>query len=242
MLREQRIQAAWLIELDRPERRNALGKDMVKRIEASLSSAAADPSVRGVILASAVPGVFCAGGDLKELTASGVVPDDVLALRSLTDAIAQSSLPVIAAVDGEAIGGGTELALACDRIVVGAAARFRFEHARLGVTTAWGTTERLRQSVGFRKAAELLMWAAVLDGASAVELGLASDLCERPVDRALTLVGDLGPLDRDAIAGFKRLLRSEGGVVMREAEAALFRSLWGSKSHRKRLMERTRPT
>lgn len=159
---------------------NALNQARIDALVAALYRAAADDAVRAVVLASAVPGRFCAGLDLKAL--DGQSPD---AIRTLIDALypalvdAQRALgkPCIAAVDGTARGGGMTLAISCDLIVAGRDATFGYPEIDLGVLPAIHF-EHLHRIVGRYRAFDLLFTGRSFDAVEAQALGLVSRLVE----------------------------------------------------------------
>jgi enoyl-CoA hydratase/carnithine racemase len=151
-----------------------------------------------VVLASTGDGAFCAGADLGEIAERTV--EDVIDLRSQRtfEALANAPFVSIAAVQGPAVGGGFELALACDLRVVGPGASFRFPEIEMGLLPAAGGLTRLARMVGNARTKEITWLAQTLDGATAVRLGLAT----RSVPDARTGAADLGRelLTRDPLA------------------------------------------
>ena len=170
------IAGAVAVTLSRPERKNALGKDLVGTLERLLDDAAAlsPADARVLVLHSDVPGVFCAGADLKERR--GMRADEVRAavgrLRALTDAVDRLPMPTIAALDGAALGGGLELALACDVRVAGPGAIAALPEVRLGIVPGAGGTQRLSRAVGYARACELTFTARRVCWREGFKLGL----------------------------------------------------------------------
>lgn len=155
-----------LLTIDRAEKRNAVDADSCVELEARLRQFAAD-GARAVVLTGA-GGHFCAGADL-----SGV-EDSVFrrSLRSLLDALVQVPVPVVAAVEGAALGAGTQLAVACDLRVASADAKFGIPAAKLGLMVDHWTVQRLARLAGFGPAQLMLLAAEEVSGARAFELGL----------------------------------------------------------------------
>lgn len=167
-----------VLELHRPDRMNALSGDLVDALFESMDRVARDPAVRVLILTGAGDRAFCAGADLKER--KGMSEADVYRtvrrLRALTNAIAAVPKPVIAAINGYALGGGLELALACDIRLVSSNAIVGLTETRLGVIPGAGGTQRLARLVGPAKAKELIFTAKRLSADEAIALGVASEV------------------------------------------------------------------
>lgn len=147
-----------LLSLSRPAVKNALGKAMIEEMRAVVQSVADSSEVRAVVLRSTVPGVFCAGADLKERKAMAPeeVPGFVKKLRMTFDAVARLPQPVIAAIEGAAMGGGAELALAADMRVLGQDAVFALPETALAIIPGAGGTQRLPRLIGAAKAKYLI--------------------------------------------------------------------------------------
>ncbi|RMF95690.1 MAG: enoyl-CoA hydratase/isomerase family protein [Gammaproteobacteria bacterium] len=162
------------LTINRPERRNALSLALLDRIAAQLAAHRDDPGLRLVVVTATGERAFAAGGDLKELDA---VRDETQALamsrrgRAALDAIRDFPLPVVAALNGLALGGGAELAMACDLRVAAAHAELGFLQGRLNVTTAWGGGIDLLAAAGDRALA-ILLDAHRLPANEALALGL----------------------------------------------------------------------
>jgi len=186
------------LTLNRPEARNALNPSLRRALSESLEEADSDVDIGCIVLTGKGP-AFCAGVDLKSLseTESARFSSD-----PATD-IARCSTPVIAAVNGACIGGGLELALACDFIITAHEAVFADTHGGLGFVATWGLYDRLPRAVGVRQATELCLTGRRFDGREAVELGLAT--------RAVPL-SDLGQAATESaqrIAALDPLVRAE---------------------------------
>jgi len=169
--RDSRLQ----ITINRPERRNALSLDLIDRIAVAFTDFARDESLKCVVLTAAGDRCFAAGGDLKELDA--VRSDaDTLAMsrraRTALDAIRRFPVPVIGALNGHALGGGAELAMACDLRVAAPLAELGFLQGQLNVTTAWGGGIDLLALLGPARALALLLEARRIPAAEALQLGL----------------------------------------------------------------------
>ncbi len=199
-----------LLGLDRPGAKNALGRQLLGELEEAFGALAGDPGARVVVLHSLVDGVFCAGADLKER--AGMSPEEAEAfvkrLRAAFTALERLPMPVIAAIEGAALGGGLELALACDLRVAGAAARLGLPETSLAIIPGAGGTQRLPRIIGRSRAKELIFTARRLDGPEALAFGVV-DRCVEP-GRAL-----------EAALGLAREILPNGPVALRAAKAAI---------------------
>ncbi len=164
-----------LVTLNRPEARNALSSEVLGRLAEVMAAADADDSVDVIIVTGADP-AFCAGLDLKEL-GSGGGPGPMPDFRR-TDGtrgpFGSVTKPVIGAVNGVAVTGGLELALACDFLIASERARFADTHARVGIQPGWGLTVLLPEAIGMRRAREMSATGNFLDAATALQWGLVN--------------------------------------------------------------------
>jgi methylglutaconyl-CoA hydratase len=169
------LEGVSALTLRRPRARNALGRRLVRELASALDTLRQEPTTRCVVVRSSVPGVFCAGADLKEraaMTQRETVEFVCLLRRTFAD-LAALPMPTVAAVDGLALGGGMELALACDVRVASAASAFAAPEARLGVIPGAGGTQRLPRLVGASRAKELIFTGRRVGGSEAGMIGLA---------------------------------------------------------------------
>ncbi|XP_068095083.1 enoyl-CoA hydratase domain-containing protein 2, mitochondrial [Hyperolius riggenbachi] len=165
------------IVMDRPHARNSLGRVFVSEFFHSVESLRHDSSVRVVIVRSAFPGVFCAGADLKERakmtnSESALFVQD---LRKLMSEVAALPMPTIAAVDGFALGGGLELALACDLRIAASSAKLGLIETTRGLLPGAGGSQRLPRLIGIGLAKELIFTGRQIDGAQAYNIGLVNE-------------------------------------------------------------------
>ncbi|XP_010870334.2 enoyl-CoA hydratase domain-containing protein 2, mitochondrial [Esox lucius] len=168
----------------RQKARNALGRVFVAQMKALVSSLQSDSAVRVVVFRSLVPGVFCAGADLKERAEMNQSESDLFvhSLRSLMTEIALLPMPTVAAVDGFALGGGLELALACDLRTAAFSAQMGLIETTRGLLPGAGGSQRLPRAVGFALAKELIFTGKKVDGQRAVEIGLVNRATEQSPD------------------------------------------------------------
>jgi enoyl-CoA hydratase len=200
--------AAGVLALNRPRRANAYTEAALNELSARLTALIADDAVRVVVVTGAKPGTFCAGADLDEVRARTVKDALALTSRRVFDEIAACPKPTLAAIDGPAVGGGFELALACDARIATPRARFAFPETALGILPAAGGTWRLPRIAGDSLAREMILFGRELDAASALAAGVVGAIAEPDalwptidawVDRA-------GRCDAAALALAKRAL------------------------------------
>ena len=159
--------------LNRPKAMNALSKNLCANLISAIDAIKFDKTVRVLIIRSHAKGAFCAGADLKErakMTPAEVGPF-VAKGREIIGAWANLPMPVIAAVDGVALGGGLEMALACDLRVASSDARMGLTETKLAIIPGGGGTQRLPRVVGVAKARELIYTARILKGKEAEDIG-----------------------------------------------------------------------
>lgn len=173
---KERDKGIVVLELNRPEAKNALNRNLAANFFQAIDVIKYDTNVRVLIVRSMVPGIFCAGADLKErLKLTNLeVKIFVSQLRSLTNAVENLPMPVIAALDGAALGGGFELALACDMRTASDDAILGLVETRLAIIPGAGGTQRLSRLIGPAFAKELIFTAKTVTGAEALEMGIVN--------------------------------------------------------------------
>ncbi len=163
------------ITVNRPDKLNALSGAVIGELGAAIDQAVSDPDVGGVILTGAGR-AFIAGADISEL--AGQTPREGVARaragQAVFDRFERSPKPTIAAINGFALGGGCELAMACHLRIAGEFAKFGQPEVKLGIVPGYGGTQRLPRLVGTGRALQLLMTAEVIDAAEAYRIGLAN--------------------------------------------------------------------
>ncbi len=179
LILEERRNEVALITLNRPEVMNALNVDMVRSLQDRMKTLHFDPLVRVVILTGAGEKAFCAGADLKERATLGEnqVKEFIHDLGNLFSFIENLHKPVIAAINGIALGGGTELALACDMRVASEGASMGLTETRLGIIPGAGGTQRLPRLVGRGKAKELIFTGRPVGASEGERMGLINRVC-----------------------------------------------------------------
>ncbi|MEV7065211.1 crotonase/enoyl-CoA hydratase family protein [Streptomyces collinus] len=218
VVRTERIGSTLLITLDRPEARNAVNAATATALAAVLDELEADPALRVGVL-TGEGGTFSAGMDLKAAL-RGESPDvEGRGFGGLTES--RPDKPLIAAVEGFAMGGGFELALACDLIVAAEDARFGLPEVKRGLIAAGGGVIRLPERIPHHLAMEFLLTGEPVDGRRAGELGLANRVTGQgqAVAEALRLAERVASNAPLALAAVKRVVRAAEGASDEEAFA-----------------------
>ena len=211
-LQTQSLEADILqVRLNRPEAANALNTRMGRDLLALFMGLNADPrQARCITLSGTGERAFCAGGDLKERNGmtDAQWQDQHLIFEQMIRAIIDCPIPVIAAVNGAAYGGGLEIALGCDFIYASRTARFALTEVTLGIMPGCGGTQNLPRAVGERRAKELIMSGIAFSADEALQWGLVNRVCEPD-----KLLGDALEIARK-IAG-------NGPIAVRQAKHAI---------------------
>ena len=203
--------AVAVVTLNRPEAMNALSRALRSDLARVMREVNADEAVRAVVLTGAGTRAFTAGLDLKELgedTSNLGAANATSAEENPVRAIEQCTKPVIGAINGVAITGGFEVALACDILVASENARFADTHARVGIMPGWGLSQKLSRMIGISRAKELSLSGNFLDAQTACAWGLvnrvvpAADL----LTVAIKLAQDIASADPGMVSAYKRLI------------------------------------
>ncbi|XP_063701748.1 methylglutaconyl-CoA hydratase, mitochondrial [Culicoides brevitarsis] len=190
-----------VLGLNRAKAKNSFSVSLVKDLRSHIDSLAHDNKVRVLVLRSLVPGVFCAGADLKERAT--LTPTQVSAfvtsLRKLLSDIEQLPMPVIAAIDGVALGGGLEMALACDIRVAADNAKMGLVETKLAIMPGAGGTQRLPRVINAALAKELIFTSRVFNGVEAEKMGICNHSVQQNAEgnaafvKALALAEEILP-------------------------------------------------
>ena len=198
------------LTLNRPQAMNALSRELRAAIVAAFRDVQHDPAI-GVVILTGAGRAFCAGLDLKELGAAGVDPsatEAAVADGDIVTAMARCDRPIIGAINGFAITGGFELALACDVLIASSDARFADTHARVGIMPGWGLSQKLSRAIGIYRAKELSLTGNYLSAEQAEAWGLVNRVVAPdeliPVCRALA--NDMLSCVPDVMRGYKRVI------------------------------------
>ena len=181
-LRLETRNRAAIVTLDRPARRNSLSRDTLEAFAQLETAILSDPQLRAIILTGSGDRAFCAGADLKERQAmsDNQVREQLRAYRTCLGWLDTSPLPVVAALNGAAIGGGLELALLADLRVAAPNAVLALPETSLGIIPGAGGTQRLTRLLGEARAKQLILLGQRLDARQAFELGLVQHLATSP--------------------------------------------------------------
>jgi enoyl-CoA hydratase len=198
-----------LVTLDRPAQLNALSFALLRQLAAALEALDVDPACRCIVLTGAGERAFAAGADINEL--AGQTPASLAAGDEFAawDRIGQIRTPIIAAVRGHALGGGCELAMACDMIVAGDDAQFGQPEIRIGVMPGAGGTQRLTRAIGKAKAMELILTGRPIGAREADAMGLVTTVvpAEATLDVALELAARIAAMPPLAIRAAKESVK-----------------------------------
>ena len=236
-VRVERRGAVLIITVDLPERRNALTPEVRDGLLGALADAARDDAVRAIVLTGSHR-VFLAGADVRELAdrnpeAQGRAMDDPRPY----DAVAGMVKPTIAAINGTCLGGGLEVAVACDLRVAGVGVRLGQPEVKLGIIPGGGATQRLPRLVGEGRALRLILTGDLIDAAEAHRIGLVDDVVaddnvlESAVELAERIAGN-APL---AVAAAKQAVRRALDLPLADGlalERSLFLGVFGSEDRR----------
>jgi enoyl-CoA hydratase len=206
------LEGVALVTLDRPEALNALSFDLLDQLVEALEAHDADPACRAIVITGAGQRAFAAGADIRELepqTAASLTEGRRFEVWDRLDAI---GLPLIAAVRGVALGGGCELAMACDMIVAAEDAGFGQPEIRIGVMPGAGGTQRLTRAIGKARAMELILTGRTMTAAEADAHGLLTQVvpAEATIDAALELAGRIAAMPPLAVRAAKAAVLDAG--------------------------------
>lgn len=232
MLLIERTGSTAVVTLNRPEAMNALSKALRSALCEGLRELQADRRISVIVLTGAGERAFSAGLDLKEL---GSDPKGMQAANAVDPAenpaaaVLACGKPVIGAINGVAITGGFELALACDLLVCSSAARFADTHARVGITPGWGLSQKLSRVIGPYRAKELSLTGNFLDARTACDWGLVNRVVEPAelMPTALQIAADMAGIEADMLVTYKAMIDdgyerslADGLALERERSAA----------------------
>ena len=199
-----------LVTLNRPDAHNALNRALSEAIIATFADLAVDEEVRAIVLTGSGR-AFCAGVDLKALTDEPELLSSGLGLgpeSPIVVALEQCPQPIIGAVNGAAVTGGFELALACDYLVASEHARFADTHARVGILPGWGLSQKLSRIIGINRAREMSLTGNFIDAERAEAWGLVNRVCaaDSLLDEALASAAQIADADPKAVFALKALM------------------------------------
>lgn len=198
-----------IITINRPDKLNALNKTVMEELDKAVDALIADSSLAGALITGAGPKAFVAGADIKEFVGLSVAEGKALAQKGhdIFFKIERSPKPIVAAVNGFALGGGCELAMACHFRIASSTARFGQPEVNLGLIPGYGGTQRLTQLIGKGRAIELILTGNTIDASMASAYGLVNDVVEPEtlIDKALSIL---------------QVIRSKAPIAVAQAIAA----------------------
>lgn len=239
LLIDQPLDGVTVITFNRPESLNALDLEAMRQFAAAINTLHSDPGLRVLLLTGAGERAFCSGGDLLELSEHNDEEDARAMITLMGDALLAMErlpVPVIAAINGYALGGGSEIAVACDLRILDEKARLGFIQMRMGVTPGWGGGQRLLRLVGYSRAMFLLLRGHVVHAQEAETLGLALRVvgAGQALESALQLARHIAEAPPDVVRGVKALLQAGLNLPYEaalQAERDIFPPLWAAPAH-----------
>ena len=234
----ERVGSAIVLTINRPQAANAI--DLATGQALGYAIAAAEQSdARAIVVTGAGERFFCAGGDLKaykSIETSEELDRTFGTIRAVLQQIEQTPVTVIAAINGYALGGGLELALACDLRIATRQAQLGMPQSRLGIIPGWNGAERLVETVGRSKALHLLLTGEQLDAGQAAGMGLVDRVVDgSALEAGIAYADELQQSAPLALRASKQVVMSALRDGRSEAEGLtsdLFRKLWFSMDHR----------
>ena len=229
-----------VLTFNRPQSLNALDLATMQEFASKVNDLTHDDDLRVLILTGTGERSFSSGADINDFADKNSEEDALKFITIMGDALLkleQLPVPVIAAINGYALGGGSEIALACDMRIVDKKARLGMVQMRMAVTTGWGAGQRLMRLVGYPRAMQLLLRAHVMHAPEIKELGLAVNVVEagKAFEHALAFARHIAQSPPDAVRGVKQLLQAGLNNPYEDAlaiEREIFPSLWAGDAHK----------
>jgi len=235
-----RASSIAILSIHRPEVCNAMDWETMDAFRQKIGNTHTNPQIKVLIITGSEK-AFISGGDLNVLHKATSRQDGIRLSQGMTDALNRLEtlpIPVIAAINGPARGGGAEIALACDLRVVSSDATLGFVQISLGLTPGWGGGQRLLHCVGYARAFELLLTGRILDAEEMQAIGLATAIAppSQALPRAMLLAKAIADKPPEAVRAIKSMLKtglSTGRSTAMMLEQSIFPDLWTSMAHRK---------
>ena len=204
----ERCDGYAVLTLNRPEAMNALSAALRSELARTVLDMEADPDIRVLILTGAGERAFTAGLDLKELGSGASSIGDAVDVEDPVTALGRFSGPVIGAINGVAITGGFELALACDVLIASENARFADTHARVGIMPGWGLSQKLSRAIGISRAKELSLTGNFIAAEQSERWGLVNRVvpAEELLPQARQLAEDMLSVEPDMLVSYRKLI------------------------------------
>jgi len=229
------------VTINRPDKRNALSAEVLRSLAEVFTSNSDDPNLRVAVLRGAGDQCFAAGGDLRELASITTLEGAAEMARdakSSLETIRQFPVPVVAALNGDAMGGGAELSVACDFRIAAAHARIGFVQGRLNISTAWGGGIDLMRLVGPSRALGLLCRGDMLPGSDAAALGLIDAVAREGQSLDDLIAGFIAPILKQSpqvLRAFKAVAKGVRAGLPRselnDLETRMFATTWVHEDH-----------
>jgi len=240
-MRDQRVllevgnDGVGILRVNRPQVMNALDWAAMEAFRQRVLEARDDNRVRALVVTGSGDRAFVSGGDLSDLQHYPTEQDG----RRLADVMGEAlheldqvEIPVVAAINGHARGGGCEIAVACDIRIASENASLGFVHVQQGVTTGWGGAQRLKRLVGYGRAVEMLLTGRIISPQEASQIGLVEQVVPQgeALPTARALAATIASHPPQAVRALKRLVRLEVSEAF-AAEREMLGQLWASADH-----------
>ena len=198
-----------VLRLNRPQVRNALNLELRIRLADEITRLGGDPSIRCIVMTGNEQ-AFAAGADIGEMAEAGPVEVMARNVQKYWRAIAEGPKPLIAAVEGYALGGGLELALCADIMVVGESAKLGLPEVKVGILPGGGGTQKLARLAGSKRALLLMMTGRMFGAAEALSMGVASDVAPtgQALTRALEIAKEIAALPPISVMQIKEIVNA----------------------------------
>lgn len=228
-----------IVTVNRPEVHNALNMETIRELRELCLTLRGEDRLRAMVLSGAGEKTFLSGGDLKEFRHIRTVEDArimICAMKEVTDLLAGFPWPVIAAVNGMAIGGGCETAVACDLRIASETAQLGYRQIKLGIMSGWGGGPRLVHLLGPNRALRLMLTGELLSAREALSIGLVDQVVppDELMPAALSMARAIAGSAPLVVRAYKRLVQMTMRVPLEEAlsyETELFGPVWVSEDH-----------
>lgn len=223
VLFRERRGAIELVTVNRPKALNAIDASVLDALSDLVDELSEDAHLRGVVLTGAGEKAFVAGADIEAMSTLGPAGAEHFSARGqrVLDGLSALPVPVVAAVNGFALGGGCELAMACDIVLASTRAKFGQPEVKLGVIPGFGGTQRLVRRVGWANALDLCLSARMIGAEEALRMGLVSRVVDGDVvAAAMTLAEEMATFGPVALRLCKRAIHENADVALGSAQAA----------------------
>jgi enoyl-CoA hydratase/carnithine racemase len=245
---EIRDDGVAVIRIDRPQAKNALNLKVRRELADIFHKLSGISDVRAIVLTGG-PDIFVAGADIGEMANATPVEMIQRKVEQLWGAIASCPVPIVAAVNGFALGGGCELAMHCDIIVAGRSARFAQPEVKLGVMPGAGGTQRLIRAVGKFQAMRMALTGCMVGAEEGVRIGLVSEVVDdaQTIDRATDIAVDIARMPPMAVRQIKEVMLAGADLPLESAlmlERKAFQLLFDTKDQKEgaaAFIEKRRP-